>query len=172
MNPLTLDIRSLLAGEIAANLAEIARWEWSDEVQDAAQRARRLADGIYEGQGPDDSIEIIHGLSEAINFRLSRIPDVFPSSPAEWLASLGSVNGGGAVIPEGASKWRDNAHRAFYALRARSLPRRTGTGRMSPGRPGRHQPRSRLLSVDPSTGNPINVGSVGPEVDRVAGRVE
>lgn len=125
MNPLTLNIRSLLAGEVAANLAEIARWEWSDEAQAAARHARRLADGIYDGQGPDDLIEITHGLSETINLRLSRIPDLYPSNPAEWLASLGSTRGDG-FPPDGASEWRSSAQRAFYALRADLYPEGRG----------------------------------------------
>jgi len=38
-----------LAAEVAASLAEITRWEWSEHADEAARLALRLADGIYQG---------------------------------------------------------------------------------------------------------------------------
>lgn len=128
MNPVTIEHRALLAAELAANLAEIARWEWSEEAQTAADLARRLADAVYEGADPEALFEVIVDLSDAIDFDLSVLPNYdshwdedLPANPAEWLAALGNDPVSPSYPPR-SGRWRYSARKAFYALRADLFP--------------------------------------------------
>jgi hypothetical protein len=111
MDPFAEERRWHLAAEVAANLTEITRWEWSKHSEESAHLARRLADGIYEGEDPNDFADIVKQLSEAID-----------DGPADWLATLTTQDPDGEPVPEGFSRWRSDARRAFYALRADLFP--------------------------------------------------
>jgi len=56
-----------LAAEVAAHLAEITRWEWSQRAEEAADLSRRLADGIYAGRTPAELLDIVEQLSALID---------------------------------------------------------------------------------------------------------
>ncbi len=111
MDPFVEERRWHLAAEVAANLVEITRWEWSKHAEESAGLARRLADGIYKGEDPNEFIGIVEQLSEVID-----------NGPAEWLAMLTTVDEDGEPVPAGFSRWRADARRAFYTLRADLYP--------------------------------------------------
>ena len=111
MDPFVEEHQWHLAAEVAANLTEITRWEWSEHAEKSAHLARRLADGIYGGEDPGDLADIVKQLSEVIG-----------NGPADWLATLTTRDPDGEPVPDGFSRWRADARRAFYTLRADLYP--------------------------------------------------
>ena len=58
----------LLAGELAALLGEAARWDWSDDQQNAARLSRELADSAYADRDLAAQHELFEDLRNAIDF--------------------------------------------------------------------------------------------------------
>jgi len=104
------DRMALLAAEVAANLAEVARWDWSTMAQEAAALSREIADGVYEGRAPEEMFELFAELTGFLDEPLWHDPAVF-------LRRLGTRREGADT-----EALRDAAQRAFIVLRAELYP--------------------------------------------------
>lgn len=80
-NPLDPAWAWLHAADLAAHLAEAARWDWDDPFPAAARVAGRLAEAVYR----DEPAAQIESLVRYMDDLLDRL-----NGPSLWLASLKS----------------------------------------------------------------------------------